>query len=80
MQGRRVYPDRKGKLELQPGDYGKTPGGTWWAAPPQGSAKVLKSSDVEEHPDGTITVNSLIKRHNWVGTLERGMWREQRGS
>lgn len=79
MQSRRVYPDKKGNLQLQPGDYGKTPGGVWWVAPPRGGVKVVKASDVEEHPDGTITVRHPITRHNWEGVLEQGVWREQRG-
>lgn len=78
MQGRRVYPDRKGKLELQPGDYGKTTGGLWWVAPPRGSVKVVRADDVQEHPDGSITVRIPIKRHNWEGVLEHGVWREGR--
>ena len=78
MHGRRVYPDRKGKLELQAGDYGKTPRGVWWVAPPRGPVKVVTADQVEEHPDGTITVQIPIKRHDWEGVLERGVWREQR--
>ena len=76
---------------FQPGQYGKAPGGTWYAAPPQSTYALglstewpytlmanLQAHTVTEHEDGTISVSPSILIHStppWHGYLERGRWR-----
>lgn len=74
MDGRRVHPDRNGALNLTPGDYGRTTKGVWWVYPPRGSMRVMKSEQVTEHEDGTITVEGLIANKEWKGRLLNGAW------
>ena len=82
MNGRRVYPNDKGELWLQPGDYGIDPrDGHWYARAPTGDMGNLSAHEVTEHPDGTITVSPSIaisddQKELWHGYLERGEWRK----
>ena len=82
-QGRRVTPNDRGHLMMQPGDYGKDADGDWWARPPGGDVSMgcLTRHEVTEHDDGTITVSPSIEitqppKGDWHGYLERGGWRE----
>jgi hypothetical protein len=87
IQGKRR--DNPDDLIPEPGEYGKGSDGKWFGCPPQpldddGFPLVanLSKHQVEEHPDGTITVSPSIlitKPHAdrlWHGFLERGIWRE----
>ena len=83
MKGRRIYPNKDGKLLFAPGDYGFE-NGEWLARPPKKIPLMLRSledHDVVEHEDGTITVSPSIKINRgddiiWHGYLEKGIWRE----
>ena len=77
MEGRRVHPDRSGKLDLSPGDYGRTVKGLWWVSPPRGAVRVIDSENVTEHEDGTITVTVPISNKQWTGRLVRGKWQQE---
>ena len=81
MQGKRIYPDSNGELwPIQPGEYGQL-GKMWLACTPNGLLGDLTHHDVEEHEDGTITVNPSILTKDgvgksWHGYLKRGVWSE----
>jgi len=80
MQGKRVYPNDKGDLQLAPGEYGVNPDdGNWYACTPNGFMGNLADHEVTEHADGTITVSPSILVESWRGTwhgyLEHGVWR-----
>jgi hypothetical protein len=88
MQGRRVLATPEGFLRgmNQPGDFGRVtaemPKGCerqlWWQViAPDGSQCSLNPDihSVEEHGDGTITVQPSIVTATWHGWLERGTWR-----
>jgi hypothetical protein len=64
--------------------YWKDEDGLWWIYLPKCGAGVLSKHTIQEHDDGTVTVNPSIlmtghdkgtamQRH---GYLERGKWRE----
>jgi hypothetical protein len=79
MQGRR----RDCELhEMEPGDFGRPRSdGVWLCRAPNGYGGNLRSHEITEHEDGTITVSPsiLISRRpegEWHGYLERGVWRE----
>ena len=86
MQGRRVE-NREHKL-LEPGDYFKDADGTWYVQTPNDMLGWLKNHHVEEHEDGTITVeagpwgsNSILVSNGtgnkkWHGYIYRGVWKE----
>lgn len=80
MKGVRKYPDERGQLLLAEGEYGKSVHGIWYARPPGNHMGSLARHDVEEHDDGTITVNPSILindgRTEWHGYLKRGVWSE----
>lgn len=75
-----------GKLDLEPGEYGKDENGVWWARVPQANGFYagpgrLSAHEIIEHDDQTITVSPsiLVTGHHdrqWHGYLERGVWRE----
>lgn len=73
-KGRRVYPDERGGISFHPGDYGKTIQNEWLARPPQGHLGSLSDHEVEEHPDGTITVTPSIEGEGFHGHLTKGVW------
>lgn len=82
MQGKRC--DIPQGAVLNPCEYGLH-FGIWFACTPNGLMANLKSHDVTEHEDGTITVFPSIKvaslygkriDKQWHGYLERGVWRE----
>lgn len=78
MQGRRVQNDNDDLMSA--GDYWHAHG-NWWAHTPSGLIANLRSHEVTEHEDGTITVSPsiLVTRWDgmqWHGYLERGVWRE----
>lgn len=77
MQGRRVYPDQRGRMFLDPGEYGQL-AGIWWVCPPPGgggvSASAVAADRVVEHEDGTISVLGELRLPRWSGRLERGVW------
>ena len=89
--GRRIYPNEKGEIILQSGDYVfDLRGGYWVAKTPNGLLAGLKAHKVVENEDKTITVSPsiLVKGYTfensqfgdreitWHGFLERGIWRE----
>lgn len=79
MQGRRVYADDNGRLPpLAEGEFGRDGQGVWFACSPGGLLACLQRHEVEEHPDGTITVSpSVLVRYSdaqWHGYLRRGVW------
>lgn len=69
-------------FDLQPGDYGLSLSGTWYGVPPGRPDLIanLTRHHVEEHDDGTITVEPsiLVDRdgERWHGYLKRGAWIE----
>lgn len=80
LTGRRIRDTDR----FAPGDYGRHPvNGHWMANAPGGGLGDLTNHEVEEHPDGTITVKPSIlitsgpsdDRTKWHGYLERGVWR-----
>lgn len=84
MKGQRLPDDPQGAF--RPGDYGRL-GGKWHMRPPQGQVVTLEDEWVSEHPDGTITAVPDILAVDeaesgrsgvvlWLGTLERGEWKE----
>lgn len=80
---------------ITPGDYGKIIDAgrvTWFVCTPDGARFMLasphspdsagRSHEVEEHDDGTITIeprpgnsNSILSPQGWHGWLYRGVWR-----
>lgn len=81
--------------QIRPGDYGKIVDDrkvTWFVCAPDGSRFMLASPqspdragrhhEVDEHEDGTITVepkpgnsNSILSPNGWHGWIYRGEWR-----
>lgn len=86
MAGKRVelVPQEGGFQQLKPGEYGNWQGNRdgWYACTPNGHGCWLRSHQVTEHEDGTITVSPSIlvsDNHNpnlWHVYLEAGVWRE----
>lgn len=83
MQGRRIYPDETGAMNMDPGDYGKWHGG-WLLCLPSGIRGQIKEPlwKITEHEDGTITASPSIMTTSpgnpeldWHGFLEKGFWR-----
>ena len=90
MQGKRI--DRGTAGLPNAGEYGKLDhdgrAWSWYGCTPNGLLANLCGHEVEEHPDGTISVTPSILvnggRHTernpavgtWHGYLERGIWRE----
>ena len=79
MIGKRIYPDEDSNLLLSQGDYGQDINGEWFARPPNCHTGSLKTHEVIEHDDGTITVNpSIIICNNgnnfYHGYLKHGEW------
>jgi hypothetical protein len=87
MKGRRL-PDGFHYADAEPGDYWKQSLGTiddpgykffWTIRDPAGDLGTLRTHQVIEHDDGTITVTPSILNvggEGWHGFLERGVWRE----
>ena len=79
MRGQRVSPDARGRMVLDPGQYGRL-AGIWWISPPSGdervSASAVQAERVTEHEDGTISVQGLLRLPRWTGYLQRGEWIE----
>ena len=85
------YPDQRSDQELlewrigfKQGDWGKDKDGLWWVCLPCKdfgfAALSIGKHEVEEHPDGTITVKPSILANRgdgftWHGFLEKGIWR-----
>lgn len=72
--------NNKAPHELLPGEYGKwDQTGTWYGVPP-GTDFVanLAAHKVEEHADGTISVEPSILtgdgKQSWHGYLRHGKW------
>lgn len=81
MTGRRIDQTEDRVFWLKPGDYGKHRNGDWMACTPNGLFGNLRSHEVIEHEDGTITVSPSIlvtcgEKEEWHGYLEKGVWRE----
>lgn len=91
MIGHRVYPNERGEIILQAGDYIFDPKGKYWIVKtPNGLVAGIQKHTVIEHEDKTITVSPsiLVKGYTfengefgdseitWHGYLERGVWRE----
>lgn len=94
LTGRRVYANDEGALYTdkgltQPtaevvgeiGDYWFWVG-QWWGRCPTGSHCGLKNHQVQEHADGTISVQPSIlispagaEEYGWHGYLTNGVWR-----
>lgn len=85
MKGLRVYPTKETNFNLNAGEYGLCEG-TWFACTPNGHLGNLSEHEVEEHPDGTITVSpsilvtipnygkSGVDKELWHGYLKAGVW------
>ena len=85
MKGIRVYPTKENNYNLNAGEYGLIRK-TWYACTPNGHLGNLSDHEVEEHPDGTITVspsilvtipnygNSGADKEVWHGYLKAGIW------
>ena len=58
--GRRIYPNEKGEIILQAGDYVKDQKGYWIIKSPNGIVASTINHEVIEHEDGTITVSPSI--------------------
>jgi hypothetical protein len=77
----RVY--NKQPHQLLPGEYGRwdADDGNWYAVPPNTDLTAnLSAHRVEEHDDGTITVEPsiLVSDHksSWHGYLKHGQWEQ----
>lgn len=76
----RGRPDGTPPQDLEPGDYALYEG-QWWAMLPVAGRPTPHVLDdrwtVEEHEDGTITVEPSITDEfmGWHGRLERGVWK-----
>ncbi len=76
--GRRVPPETK-PWDYEPGDYSVVDGVAWVCLPGDDHGRSLRTWELEEHDDGTITTNpSILDRGSlgWHGYLERGVFRE----
>lgn len=83
MKGQRVDAKVAAGELLEPGEYGKHPGGYWLACSPNDHMANLSAHVVEEHDDSTITVSPSIGISQGAATvfvyhgfLERGVWRD----
>ena len=76
MHGRRIYPDPRGNMPLDAGQYGELDG-AWWVRPPRGGVTLLATERVTEHEDGTISVAELLEFSKWRGFLSKGDWIEE---
>jgi hypothetical protein len=97
MIGRRIPDDEWFHWQadglIQAGDYGKIPGDPdgWFVCAPDGMKFMLANTaspdsagrvhEVEEHEDGTITVeprpnnsNSILSPRGWHGYIHQGVW------
>mgnify|MGYP001564361404 CR=1 FL=1 len=75
--GLRVFPNGLGQLRLPEGGFGRDLSGKWFVRPPGCDMGDLDSFHVEEHADGTISVEESIDgRDDLQGhwRLERGVW------
>lgn len=82
-QGKRRYPDKKGKIVLKNGEYFKTQKtGNWILKTPSGVCATVKKEKITEHQDGTITISPTVylfidfDGKTWRGFLTKGVWRE----
>jgi hypothetical protein len=69
-----------------PGDYGRDAFGNWYGMTPDGVLFTFPAHEVNEHPDGTITVipsivlttspdvRTGVARELWHGHLTKGVW------
>ena len=82
LTGRRRPDTRDGDLpgDLQFGDYWRS-NGIWTVYIPGGPVGTLPNHHVEEHEDGTITVepggggiSNSIPGHRFHGWIRRGVW------
>lgn len=65
----RVFPNKFGDLRLQEGSYGKDMKGRWWYRGLVNKSTVgLRSEDVREHEDGTITLSGYLLHGVWATT------------
>jgi hypothetical protein len=63
VQGKRVelVAQQGGFQSLKPGEYGRWTDGTWYGCTPDGDGCWLRSHQITEHADGTITVSPSIE-------------------
>ena len=82
LPGVRLYPNKFGDLRLPDGGYGRDMSGRWFCRPPGANTVELKYHEVEEHPDGGVTVLPVINSGNGAGvfTLRGGVWKCISGS
>jgi len=73
MNGKRIYPDKRGSLPLLDGEYGRNGAGVWCGKPPGHRMVCFFDTDVTEHEDKTITVARKIESA-WRGRLTKGEW------
>lgn len=64
---------------LKPGEYGRDANGDWYGATPNGLIANLRQHRIQEHHDGTITVEPSIyvnrgRDPEWHGFLVQGTW------
>lgn len=70
------------RVSETPGAYGTANGKDWFCTTPNGLFGNLGAHQVQEHEDGTITVNPSIlvsgggEGKSWHGFLVRGVWNE----
>lgn len=81
MKLTRAYLNDEGHLCMLPGQYGRTKEGEWMLRLPDRHVGSLRTHEVVEHEDGTITVSPSILHHEPPlspvhGFLERGVWRD----
>lgn len=82
MKGTRLPDgDIETHFKTDPGTYGRTADGAWYAVTPNGLNANLTAHEVMLHADGTISVSPSILVNkgqpvSWHGYLERGVWRE----
>lgn len=80
-QGRRVPPETK-PWDFEAGDYTVRDGVAWVCLPNDDHGRSLRTWDLTEHGDGTVTLSpSILDRpadgsQGWHGFLESGVWRE----
>jgi hypothetical protein len=80
MQGRRVPLDEQHQPYIyKPGDYWQRMDGNWYGCTPNGLIVQLKTDNLEEHPDGTITVvtdnyvNKPLSFGGWIYIPDGGL-------
>ena len=74
MFGERRFCNAYGQLNLPEGCYGRDLKKRWWCRPPGGNTIPLGQFDVDEHKDGTISVNCTISINGFTGHLVNGIW------